>query len=91
MTRFSSCDILPPPDPAFQQDNLRPEVPDEFYIKEIDVYSKLSDISYSQSPGLDKIPNWVLKGSQPLLKLFFKFLSRFMQKDHFLKGSGERK
>jgi hypothetical protein len=53
--------ILPPPDPVFQQDNLRPEVPDEFYINEIDVYSKLSDISCSKSPGFDKIPNWILK------------------------------
>ena len=31
------------------------------------------------------------QGGQPLLKLFFKFLIRFMQKYHFLKGSGERK
>ena len=30
-------------------------------------------------------------GGHPLLKLFFSFLSRFMQKYDFLNGTGDRK
>ena len=46
-------DILP--------ENSHFDIPPEFFIKEEEVYHKLSIISTSKSPGPDGIPNWVLK------------------------------
>ena len=46
-------DILP--------ENNHFDISPEFFIKEEEVYHKLSNISTSKSHGPDEIPNWVLK------------------------------